>query len=209
MSQSAFMKMNFPGLDLRSALFYSWSASIRFELGVNESSVSIHENPLYLPNVYRRAIDLFEAIHAPDDVLYVVVDVPNYQPEPRTPQKLNIFAKYVKEQSILYQLQHETYIEKDGDDTYRIQRFSLRCRRSDIRYAALLKAICNQDMGKRPSVHYPVYFLNETKRTIYHAYDDRGCDVVGTQTETIRWVYEKFNEWILDYDRYAIDSVFA
>lgn len=64
-------------------------------------------------------------------------------------------------------------------------------------------------MGKAPSIHYPIYFVNETKGTIYYVYDDRGCDLLGVDTEVIRWVYEEFNDWILDYDRPRIDEVFT
>jgi len=213
MTLNDFMMNSFPGLKLGSPLFYSWDASIRFELGVNESSVSIHENPLYLQGVYRRAIDLFEALHAPEDELYLVVDVHDFGKRYALRRKLNVFAKYVKKNSALRRLQHENrpyiYPEDDEDRTYRTHRFSLRCRRSDFRYAALLKAICNQDMGISPCIHYPIYFVNETKGTIYYVYDDRGCDLLGVDTEAIRWMYEKFNDWILDYDRAEIDEVFT
>lgn len=213
MTLNDFMMKNFPGLELRSPLFYSWDASIRFELGVNESSVSIHENPMYLQRVYRRAIDLFEALHASEDVLYLVVDVHDFGKGYALQRKLNVFAKYVNETSVLSHLQHENrpyiYPEDDEDGTYRTHRFSLRCRRSDFRYAALLKAICNQDMGLSPCIYFPVYFVNETKRTIYFVYDDRGCDLLGTETGVIYSVYEEFNDWILDYDRAQIDKVFT
>lgn len=213
MTLNDFMMNNFSDLQLGSPLYYSWDASIRFELGVNESLVSIHENPLYLPAVYRRAIDLFEALHAPEDELYLVVDVHDFGNGMALRRKLNVFAKYVKEHSALRRLQHENksyiYPEDDEDGTYRTHRFSLRCSRSDFRYAALLKAICNQDMGIRPSIHHPIYFVNETKGTIYYVYDDRGCDLLGVDTEAIRWVYEEFTDWILDYDRAEIDKIFA
>ncbi|GKV65122.1 MULTISPECIES: DUF3885 domain-containing protein [unclassified Sporosarcina] len=212
MTINNFMKHNFPGLELKSPLFYSWDAGIRFELGVNESSVSIHENPLYLQGVYRRAIELFEALHTPEDELYLVVDVHDYGKAAALQRKLNIFAKYVKENSVLIRLRHENrpyiYPEDDEDGTCRTHRFSLTCRRADFRYAALLKAICNQDMGIRPVIHQSVYFINETKGTIYYVYDDRGCDLLGVNSEAIQWMYEEFNEWILDYVRPKIDEVF-
>lgn len=209
MSVSNFMENKFPGLQLGPPLFYSWEAAIRFELGVNDGPLGIHENPRYLPDVYRRAIDLFEALHEPEDVVYVVVDVPDFQRAGMSRLKVQVFSNYIKDRSLLFRLQHKTHIDEDEDGIYRADRFSLKCRCSDIRYVALLKAICNQDMGMRPSVHYAVYFLNETKGTIYHAYDDRGCDVLGTDVETIRPLYETFNEWILEYDRYAIETIFS
>ena len=209
MSFTNYMAKNFPDLSFRSPLFYSWNASLRFELGVNESSVSIHENPLYLQGVYQRAIELFESLHTPNDELYMVVDITNFDTGHILYRKSNIFAKYVKEHSLLYRLQYVRITEEDDDEIYHVDRFSLKCHRSDIRYAALLKAICNQDMGILPNIHYPLYFVNETKGTIFYVYDDRGCDLLGVDVGTIRPAYEKFNEWILDYDRTEIDETFA
>ena len=37
--------------------------------------------------------------------------------------------------------------------------------------------------------------------TNFHVYDDRGCDLLATSPETIRDIYDKYNDWILDYDR--------
>ena len=213
MTLDDFMKKRFPGLKLGSPLFYAWNVSIRFELGVNDSPVSIHENPFYLQGVYRRAIDLFEALHAPEDEMYLVVDVHDFGSGHALRRKLNVFAKYVKKNAVLRRLQHENrsyiYPEDDEEGTFRTHRFSLRCSRSDLRYVALLKAICNQDMGRSPSIHYPIYFVNETKGTIYYVYDDRGCDLLGVDKDAIQWVYKEFNDWILDYDRAKIDTVFT
>lgn len=101
MTLNDFMMKNFPDFKLGSPLFYSWEASIRFELGVNESPVSIHENPLYLQGVYQRAIDLFEALHKPEDTLYLVVDVHDFVKGYALLRKLNVFSKYVKKNSVL------------------------------------------------------------------------------------------------------------
>ena len=211
MSLQQFMTHQFPGLELRSPLFYSWPYGIRFELGVSDGSASIHEQPSYLSGVYERAVDLFESLHSPEDDLYLVVDVHKYGNKYLLRRKLNVFAKYVKMRSVLYHLQQDTrpfvYSEESEEETCHMHRFSLRCRRSDIRYGALLQAICNQDMGKNPMVTYPVYFVNETKGTIFYVYDDRGCDLVGVDIEVLRPVYERYHEWILDYDRVAVDKL--
>lgn len=65
--------------------------------------------------------------------------------------------------------------------------------------------MCNQDMGIKPSFFNRVYFINLNRKTIFHVYDDRGCDLLATSLETIRDVYVKYNEWILDYDRKETD----
>ena len=73
---------------------------------------------------------------------------------------------------------------------------------------SLLKAICNQDMGLEPRIFHRVYFININRKTIFHVYDDRGCDLLATSSATIRDVYSRYNDWILDYDRPEIEKVF-
>ncbi|MBQ0141043.1 MAG: DUF3885 domain-containing protein [Kurthia sp.] len=62
----------------------------------------------------------------------------------------------------------------------------------------LLKAICNYDLGLKPSIHHNVYFINIHRQTIFHVYDDRGCDLLATFPETIKDMYHKYNDWILE-----------
>ncbi|PRT32673.1 DUF3885 domain-containing protein [Bacillus wiedmannii] len=40
-------------------------------------------------------------------------------------------------------------------------------------------------------------------------YDDRGCEVIAKNKETIRNLYEKYKGWIPDYERESIDKVFT
>ena len=63
-------------------------------------------------------------------------------------------------------------------------------------------------MGIKPKIYHDVFFINIKKETIFHVYDDRGRDLLATQLETIRDIYDKYNDWILDYDRNEINEVF-
>nr|WP_255408182.1 DUF3885 domain-containing protein [Sporosarcina sp. P3] len=44
---------------------------------------------------------------------------------------------------------------------------------------------------------------------MYHLYDDRGCDIIAADKESIRYLYEQYSDWILDYDKREVDKVFA
>lgn len=204
-----FMKENFPNLELRPPVFYSWKIGIRFELGVDYNHSCAYKNSPYLQQVYNRATTLFKALHSQNDDIYIVIDVNEYSNGFK--YKSNNFSRYIKEKSVLYRLNHETipYIFPDDDDgTCKTHRFTLQCKPSDFRYISMLKAISNNDMGIRPSIFHRVYFINSNRKTIFHVYDDRGCDLLATSPETIREVYDKYNDWILDYDRNEIDQVF-
>lgn len=212
MRLNGYMLETFPNLELRPPLFYNGDIGIRFKLGVNYDYNNIYENCPYLEGVYNRAITLFQSLHSKTDDMYIVVDVNDYADGETFKHKLNIFSKYVKEKSDLFKLQKNTipyvFPEDDEDGLYKTHRFTLKCKVSDLKYIPMLKAICNQDMGIKPSIFHRVYFINVNKNTIFHIYDDRGCDVLATSPNTIRDMYHTYNDWILDYDRNKIDKVF-
>ncbi|MGN4433943.1 DUF3885 domain-containing protein [Bacillus cereus group sp. MYBK69-1] len=207
-----YMLETFPNLELRPPLFYNGDIGIRFKLGVNYDCTNIYENCPYLEGVYNRAITLFQSLHSKTDDIYIVVDVNDFADGETFKHKLNIFSKYVKEKSDLFKLQKNTipyvFPEDDEDGLYKTHRFILKCKVSDLKYIPMLKAICNQDMGIKPRIFHMVYFINVNKNTIFHIYDDRGCDVLATSPNTIRDMYHTYNDWILDYDRNKIDKVF-
>lgn len=212
MRLNGYMLETFPNLELRPPLFYNGDIGIRFKLGVNYDCNNIYENCPYLEGVYNRAITLFQSLHSKTDDIYIVVDVNDFADGETFKHKLNIFSKYVKEKSDLFKLQKNTipyvFPEDDEDGLYKTHRFTLKCKVSDLKYIPMLKAICNQDMGIKPSIFHRVYFINVNKNTIFHIYDDRGCDVLATFPNTIRDMYHTYNDWILDYDRNKIDKVF-
>ncbi|MCM3789266.1 DUF3885 domain-containing protein [Domibacillus indicus] len=206
------MKVNFPNLSLRPPLFYSWDVGIRFELGVNWTKEDCAKECFYLKGVYERAITLFRSLHSPEEEIFVVANVNDFGDNGTFKHRLNIFSLYVKDKSVLYKLKHTeipyVFPEDDEDGKYKTHRFTLKCKTSDIKYIPLLKAICNQDMGIKPSIFHDIFFINVKKETIFHVYDDRGCDLLAKSAETIKEMYKKYNHWILEYDREEIDKVF-
>ncbi|MDN7240690.1 DUF3885 domain-containing protein [Planococcus sp. N028] len=212
MKLTRFMQEKFPDLELRPPLFYNWDIGIRFELGVGwERGMAYYDSP-YLLGCYKRAITLFEAIHKPTDDIFVVIDVLDLKRGKTINRELQNFSPYV-EKSLLYRVKHQTlpfiYPEDDEDGAFKTQRFTLKCKAGEVKYKPLLKALCNTDLGLKPLIYHRVYFVNINQETIYHVYDDRGSDLLATSPETIRSIYNKFNEWILDYDRNEIDEVFS
>lgn len=206
-----FMSESFPNLELRPPVFYSWDVGIRFELGVGWKKEYIYPDNPYVIGCYKRAITLFEFIHSSDDELLVVMDINDFDKGRNLHRKLKNFSPYV-EKSLLYTLNHKkipyVFPEDDDEGKYNTHRFTLKCQTSDFKYKSLLKAICNHDVGLKPSVFHRVYFINMTKKTIFHVYDDRGCDVLATSPETIRELYETYNDWILNHNRPEIDKLF-
>ncbi|WP_443951814.1 DUF3885 domain-containing protein [Priestia megaterium] len=130
---------------------------------------------------------------------------------------LNIYLKYIKDKEKLYQLSHyllPSVFDEENDQSV-THRFALSCKRSELKYVQLLKAICYEDFAhpssilkSNPQSGYDIYFINLSKEIIFHLYDDRGCDVLASNKESIKFLYEEYNHWILDYDREEIDLLF-
>ncbi|MFL2105829.1 DUF3885 domain-containing protein [Desemzia sp. FAM 23991] len=211
MNLNDFMHENYPNLQLRPPLFYNWGIGIRFELGLEKEWFFDSSNNLYVLGCYNRAITLFESLHSPTDDIFVVMDMNNFDVRKKLKRQLQNFSPYIKK-SLFYSLKHQElpfiFPEDDEDGTRKTNRFTLTCKTMDLNHVALLKAVCNQDLGFNPSISHNVYVINIQKKTIFHTYDDRGCDVLATSPAAIKEIYTKYSDWILDYDRVEIDKLF-
>lgn len=216
----AFLEENFQGLILRPPLFYSWIYSIRFE--ISDASISFAEKE-NLKRTFYRTTTLFEKIFDDEDDILFVTDVHTNKNNPFLhKQPLNVYLKYVKVKGKLSKLQysHLPSVFDDKPENWEYvqdvtHRFVLPCKKKEIKYHQLLKAISYEDFNhpstilrNNPESGYDIYSINLTKNAIYHLYDDRGCDILAADKETIRFLYDEYNDWILDYDRKEIDSLF-
>ncbi|EOQ30592.1 DUF3885 domain-containing protein [Bacillus cereus group sp. RP37] len=81
-----------------------------------------------------------------------------------------------------------------------------------FKYCVILKVIypwLKEAFWQLKEISYPdVFLINATKDIIMFMYDDRGCEVIAKNKETIRNLYEKYKKWILDYERESIDNLF-
>lgn len=67
-----------------------------------------------------------------------------------------------------------------------------------LNYRSLLKAVCNQDLGLKPSMSHNSYFINIHRKTIFHVYDNRGCDLLAASSNSIKDIYRRYNDSFLD-----------
>ncbi|KZD27372.1 hypothetical protein B4082_5318 [Bacillus cereus] len=91
---------------------------------------------------------------------------------------------------------------------YCTYQLSLKCFTSDIKQNRLIQAANHEDfpglyprLGRKKEISYPdVFLINATKDIIMFMYDDRGCEVIAKNKETIRNLYKKYKEWIPNYE---------
>ena len=79
----------------------------------------------------------------------------------------------------------------------------------DIQPEKILNGIANKEMGYDPSICQDVYFLDPITDRAFYMYDDRGCYVWSDKAEKIKYLYDKHNNWIVDFHRPEIDKYFA
>lgn len=80
--------------------------------------------------------------------------------------------------------------------------------KSQVNSRNIFTGMASLEMGLEPAIGQDVYFICPVNGTILYMYDDRGCDLIAPNTHTIRHIFEKFNGWILDYDRKHIEERF-
>ncbi len=205
-----FLNDNFKGLRLRKPLFYSWDFGLRFDLQVGETNTDE-----YFEEVTRRASAIFEtAFDNSDNVFLVFMD---FKYKRRKIRFSNFTFKQIdnlQKTEISYSKEFRLY---EPDDKFDIRNIAIIELTSDrIHYKNILRAIGHTDFSSRQPrldsnwffTSKEVYFINIDKKLIFHMYDDRGLDIVSADNETLRPIYNKHNDWILDYDREQIDRQF-
>ncbi|OMD34828.1 DUF3885 domain-containing protein [Paenibacillus sp. FSL L8-0436] len=206
-----FLSSSFPGLQLKSPLFYNSAIAVRFELGGNLEEQSRVER------VIDRALSIFKELNQPTDDIYLTVFVDSWGENPVASFEKDVYelffayASGVRNEDIDKLEQEFRYKDPDenGDDDTITLRYCTKAKVKDLKVEELLGAIANREMGYEPRIVGDIFLVNETKKSIFYVYDNRGMDVVAEDKKTLRAVYDKYNNWILDYDRSRIDKIFS
>ncbi|TDQ36376.1 DUF3885 domain-containing protein [Aureibacillus halotolerans] len=216
----SFLKEHFDNFTLRPPLFYLWRYGLRFEISMPWVEHQKREN---LQQIKERSLGIFNHMFHDSDEMFLITDIQCERTDPFLQKRpLKLYLNYVKDNEVIRKLQHRllpsVFIEDEADEECGemvTHRFILPCKKKDFRYQALLEAISYEDFPQPSQIAKglsgnakDVYFVNETKKMIYHLYDDRGCDVIAANKADLQPLYDEFNDWILDYDREKIDRLF-
>ncbi|MED2711421.1 DUF3885 domain-containing protein [Bacillus toyonensis] len=223
MQLKEYMNQIFPGVTLVPSIYSQWENHLHFDFGKDKYQIVEGTDDLnmeYFSQLYTDNKYLFEDIFLKEDVVFVVANFYRFINENiKTPQKINIYNKYIKKRDLKFRIRQETlpFLFEDKEaDLYCTSQFSLKCLAEDIKYEPLIQAVNHEDFpdlyprfGRKKEFFYPdVFLINATKDIVMFIYDDRGCEVIAKNKEIIRGLYEKYKEWIPDYERESIDSLF-
>jgi len=200
-----FLQDNFAGLKLEVPLFYEWKYGLRFDLQNERNDTKFCSSDKYFAEVVRRASMLFEATFDSSDMLFFVCT--EFQYRKRKIKLTNFAFRQINnlEKNEVYRTK-ETW-RYEPQKNFNVAFIYLTANR--INYKNILTAIGNAASSRLPSLdHKNIFFVNVSKKLIFHMYDDRGLDIIASDKETLRPIYNKYNDWILDYPREQIDEQF-
>lgn len=206
---------------LAPSLYHQWDIGIHFELGSgmyqfkDDGSLNLE----MFERVYNQALSIFKELFSNSDEIFLVTNVYRHKSDEVRKKRIKVYDRYIKNKDLKFHLRQESlpYVFDDEDaDDYYTSRFSLKCHKQDFKYSLLIKAACNEDFPLKPKLggsgcgsDYPdVFFINLTKNVIFFIYDDRGCEVIATNKETIYPLYIKYGDLIDEYSREEIDQRF-
>lgn len=213
MSFYQYITKNFYGYNLSVPAFYQWDIGLRFELSPPEL-YQFKEGPGYIYNeeyfkvVTNRATDLYSSIMEEDDQLFIVYQRPSWNRQ-RIRKYNHVFQNIGKldHSKIQYKTLKRFYDSNWFIPTWK--RAIVKSNAGMVNFQNILQGIANHDFpDRKPYIEGEVFFVNTTKHLILNMYDDRGLDIISKDKKTLLPLYNGFNDWILDYDREKIDTVF-
>lgn len=196
---------NFKGQKISTPLYFNGNLGLRFDLEVGET-----DTEEYFVEVARRSTLLFEAAFDPDDNVFLIFR--DYKWKRRKIRFKNYCFNQIsdlKKEEVAYSIVRDIY---EKNDIFNLALLKLKTNR--INYKNILTATANTDFPPRqPRFKFfsnvEIYFVNATKNLVFHMYDDRGLDIIASEAKTLKPIYIKFNDWILEANREKIDELMS
>jgi hypothetical protein len=183
---------------------------VRYELGEPFENGSDER----ITQVNYRVISIFEDLFDKDDFIYVYIidweENTDVMFGDTTPQYIyELIDNKRLEEVIMYE--PDEVIDEEGNTQNANNEYKVRLsygRLSTIPYKEILSGKANYEQGREPSIGQRVYFINTQKDIVFNMYDDRGCIVFSNSADKLRYIYDKYNNWIVEYWRECIDEIF-
>jgi len=203
---NSYLDENFPKLKIEKPLFYNWPIGLRFEIGQDELEVSDE----YFNAAHERAVSIFESVFGHNDEIELIYQ--QYSDGRKKIRKGSFIFKQIEptkngltkysDVRDIYDLNYKSECWKRVN----IPSLSLK----SINYKNILLSLIHTDFSCRsPSISGECFFINKSKNIIVNLYDDRGMDIISASKNELISMYNKYNDWLLNYDREKMDLVFS
>ncbi|WP_442955953.1 DUF3885 domain-containing protein [Paenibacillus sp. MMO-58] len=189
---------------------YRSDINVRFELGEPYRNGSKRR----IAQVNKRVNTIFEELFKPTDFIYVLIkDWGPYEDimfgNPTPDYLYELLQERTMEEDTLFEIDEDE--DEDGNTTEVKNQYQFKVISglvSSIPYKKILEGISHYEQGRKPSIGQRVYFLSQDKDILFHMYDDRGCIAHAISIGSLKTLYLKYNDWIVDYWREYIDGIF-
>lgn len=218
-------------------IFYNFPVGIRFEIGTGETFDSERNVlPEYISQAINRACQIFDEVFPTKPDIFalelfaetekMVNELVNgfldknyeFELESISQNDSENWDCFVTISEFVHEFQnkisevapHEFSVNKpvDEDSMWELILY-WDLSRCCIDFSNLFKEIILADFGsKLITLTSSTYLFKLDQPVMFHLYDDRGLDIISADCDRLFPIYQKFNEWILDYDREKIDAVF-
>ncbi len=208
---SRFLKtVDLIGMDSLAPVFYNSPVAIRFAVGGDESvylndekSGTFVPNSAYISAAFKKVKKIYESLPHRPRILRIDI----YPDECDVHSTIQAICR-LSELPVPQEQTAENRRIDENDEPYQILSLYWDISNASFNAENLLLEIIRSDIGGFSELTSAVYFADDIHPLLFHPYDDRGADVAAADTELIRPMYEKLNDYILNYDRPAIDKLF-
>lgn len=207
----SFYKTNYSDIQLLYPVFYTFPIGIRFEMGRDDqfdwgSSKKNNKKELsnYLAQALFRATSIFKELFNDDDTIYIVINSFEDDPNDLADSDISVVRPLIE--NIREEYSYD-FVSADGD--FSCKRFVLCTEVKAMKTEELLDNIICSDIYGMVTLSSCVYIFNKRSGVLYYLYDDSGLDIVANKKEKLLAVYNKYNNWILAYDRKQIEKMFT
>ena len=174
-----YLNNTFPRLFLKPSLYQQWNMGVHIEFaqGMYQFKDDDTINLDMFDRVYNEALSVFNYLFSEQDEIFLVTNVYHRKGKKKKMRNTKVYSRYLKNKKLKFNLRQETLpfvFDDEETDDYYITQFNLKCRKRDINYPLLIKAICNEDFPLRPKLggengsYYPdVFFINTSKNIFF------------------------------------------
>ncbi len=193
------------GSPYRYALFYNFPGGLRFELSEGGSPLD------QVLMALRKSTAICDDVFGGEERILVHLEVfvlASRFGVRKTLRELHVAGIVVPQ---VREIWLEAGDQKDEDDDENGYWVSCAFEVPKVKLQNLLWCAITTDFGASlsPNPHCRVYLLNPNEGIVVHIYDDRGMDVISRHTSALAGLYERHNNFLLDYDMEAMRRTFA
>jgi len=192
----------FDGRAFLRPLFYSYPGGLRFELSEGSDAIAMFLTAM------RKAKDICSDVFAEAETITVVLGAYTWG----NAHVYRDMLKALRRAGILIPRQRCIWVQRHPEEDVlpedETRRVFLAFDVSKSLMENLLWCALSQDLGIQPSPHCSVYLAHLPEGLLVLPYDDRGMDIVGPNHLRLAMLYDRFQSYLLDYDRAAMDETF-